>query len=304
MARWHARIALLGFFCLSARAAGGKEPDKNSVHIVFTTECNNYFNWQSIGFVHSFYKAGQPGKLTRLVSCSDADRAKYKDIDVDIPTHFGPSWTFHPTSGDIYSGINKPVVVADWLHVAKPQEDYIIILDADMVMREPLDPVAMGVKPGWAVAAFFGYMKGVANELALRHVKEIVPHNDTFAGPSGRRGDQVGGFTMMLREDLQRMVPYWISYTEAVRADPDAWKYAGDAYALKPGDKCWISEMYGYSFGAAKAGVWHHTDHEAMLYPGYLPSSPTENPNVLHYGLLYDIPHTTFKFDKHWYPRL
>lgn len=71
------------------------------------------------------------------------------------------------------------------------------------------------------MAAYFGYMKGVANELALRHVKEVVPHNDTFAGPTGRRGDQVGGFTMMLREDLQRMVPYWISYTEAVRADPE-----------------------------------------------------------------------------------
>jgi hypothetical protein len=26
---------------------------------------------------------------------------------------------------------------------------------------------------------------------------------------------------MMLKEDLERMVPYWISYTEAVRADPD-----------------------------------------------------------------------------------
>lgn len=44
---------------------------------------------------------------------------------------------------------------------------------------------------GWAVAAFFGYMKGVANELAIRHVKEVVPHNDTLAGPWGRRGDQV-----------------------------------------------------------------------------------------------------------------
>jgi hypothetical protein len=46
------------------------------------------------------------------------------------------------------SGINKPVIVADWLNVAKPEEDYIIILDADMIMRQPLDPVAMGVKPG------------------------------------------------------------------------------------------------------------------------------------------------------------
>ena len=34
-------------------------------------------------------------------------------------------------------------------------------------------------------------MDGVANDLALRHIPEIAPLNDTKAGPSGRRGDQV-----------------------------------------------------------------------------------------------------------------
>jgi hypothetical protein len=57
---------------------------------------------------------------------------------------------------------------------------------------------------GWAVAAFFGYMKGVANELAIRHVKEVVPHNDTLAGPWGRRGDQVG-FSIHIS-------PHWAGY--------------------------------------------------------------------------------------------
>jgi hypothetical protein len=54
------------------------------------------------------------------------------------------------------------------------------------------------LRAGWAVAAFFGYMKGVANELAIRHVKEVVPHNDTLAGPWGRRGDQVGCYISYL----------------------------------------------------------------------------------------------------------
>jgi len=50
-----------------------------------------------------------------------------------------------------------------------------------------------------------------------------------------------------------------------------AWRFAGDSYATKPGDKPWISEMYGYSFGAAKAGVWHVADDSSMIYPGYEP---------------------------------
>jgi hypothetical protein len=31
--------------------------------------------------------------------------------------------------------------------------------------------------------------------------------------------------------------------------------------------------MYGYSFGAAKANVWHKFNQDFMLYPGYTPHS-------------------------------
>lgn len=38
-----------------------------------------------------------------------------------------------------------------------------------------------------------------------------------------------------------------------------------------PHSKPWISEMYGYSFAAAKAGLHHRVNQHAMLYPEYLP---------------------------------
>lgn len=41
------------------------------------------------------------------------------------------------------------------------------------------------------MSAYFGYLKGVVNELALKHVPFVEPRNDTLAGPKGRRGDQV-----------------------------------------------------------------------------------------------------------------
>lgn len=50
-----------------------------------------------------------------------------------------------------------------------------------------------------------------------------------------------------------------------------AWNLTGDVYSTHPGDKPWISEMYGYSFGAAKANVWHRYHTTAMIYPGYQP---------------------------------
>lgn len=51
----------------------------------------------------------------------------------------------------------------------------------------------LGAAPGTAAAGFFGYMVGVHNELALRHIPEVAPRADTLAGPAGRRGDQVRG---------------------------------------------------------------------------------------------------------------
>ena len=48
-----------------------------------------------------------------------------------------------------------------------------------------------------------------------------------------------------------------------------SWNLTGDSYSIHPGDKPWISEMYGYSYGCAMADVWHKVDYSAMLYPGY-----------------------------------
>ena len=162
---------------------------------------------------------------------------------------------------------------------------------------------------------------------------EVAPRNDTLAGPYGRRGDQVGGFFFIHRDDLKRMSTLWLKYTEDVRADdmvnlwgdsgyyiilgryfeyceedphrenvylmsrsPQAYKYSGDVYAIHPGDKPWICEMYGYAYGAAKADAWHKWDTFSMIYPGY---EPHNTPKLMHYGLLFEI--NGYKFDKHWH---
>jgi hypothetical protein len=48
-----------------------------------------------------------------------------------------------------------------------------------------------GAKPGLACAAYFGYMKGVKNALAMKHVPWVLPRNDTRAG--GWRGGRPSG---------------------------------------------------------------------------------------------------------------
>ena len=60
--------------------------------------------------------------------------------------------------------------------------------------------------------------------------------------------DKVGGLLAMHIDDLRALAPMWLSKTEEVRADTAHWStnITGDIYG-----KGWISEMYGYSFGAA-----------------------------------------------------
>jgi hypothetical protein len=156
------------------------------------------------------------------MSCTPEEWASLSEEQRTIvPTHVAPSYTHHPRTGDLYSAYNKPVAVIDWLARTDVKEDYVLIIDADMVMRAPFLPEPAGARPGRAVSAFFSYMKGVNNRLALKHIPEVLPRNDTLAGPMGRRSDQVGGFTLMYTKDLRRVAPLWLKFTEDVRVDPD-----------------------------------------------------------------------------------
>lgn len=83
----------------------------------------------------------------------------------------------------------------------------------------------------------FRYLIGCNNILAKLHTK----HPELC--------DKVGGLLAMHIDDLRALAPLWLSKTEEVREDRAHWatNITGDIYASG-----WISEMYGYSFGAAE----------------------------------------------------
>eukprot|EP00775_Hariotina_reticulata_P010387 gene10387-10545_t len=249
----------------------------------------------------SWRESGQAGPLSKAMCCTPEEAKNYnKKMLGVVKTHIAPSYSVHPKTGDQYPAYNKPEAVIDWVKHVDVAEQYVVVLDSDMLLRRPFITQEFNLSKGWAVGARYDYMIGVNNPLADKHIPEIPRRNDTLAGPIGRRSDKVGGFYFIHRDDLKAVSTLWLKYTEDVRADPDAWRLTGDVYSTKPGDKPWISEMYGYSFGAAKRNVWHHYDEESMLYPGYMPIGV---PRVMHYGLLYSVAYKngTWSWDKHWY---
>ncbi|KAK4804940.1 hypothetical protein SAY86_004757 [Trapa natans] len=253
--------------------------DHPKIHTVFSTECTPYFDWQTVGLMHSFGLSGQPGNITRLLSCTDEDLRNYKGHDL-APTHNVPSMSLHPLTGDWYPAINKPAAVLHWLNHATIDAEFIVILDADMILRGPITPWEFGAARGRPVSTPYDYLIGCDNELAKLHTRH----------PGAC--DKVGGVIIMHIDDLRVFAMHWLHKTEEVRADRAhyAKNITGDIY-----ESGWISEMYGYSFGAAELNLRHLINREILIYPGYVPQ-PGIKYRVFHYGLEFNV--ENWSFDK------
>ena len=118
----------------------------------------------------------------------------------------------------------------DWLKHVDPKEDWVVVLDSDMLLRRHFKPEEFKLDRGWALAAHYDYLKGVDNDLALRHVKDIPPRNDSLAGPPGRRGDRVGGPYFMHKEDLKKVAPLWLEWTKIMRNDMEVRRWGDGAF--------------------------------------------------------------------------
>ncbi|KAK7316133.1 hypothetical protein VNO77_34893 [Canavalia gladiata] len=258
---------------------GARKQPPWRIHTLFSVECQNYFDWQTVGLMNSYRKAKQPGPITRLLSCTDEEKKNYKGMHL-APTFEVPSMSRHPRTGDWYPAINKPAGVLHWLNHNKDAKnvDWVVILDADMIIRGPILPWELGAEKGRPVAAYYGYLIGCDNILAQLHTK----HPELC--------DKVGGLLAFHIDDLRAFAPLWLSKTEEVREDRAHWatNITGDIYG-----KGWISEMYGYSFGAAEIGLRHKINDNLMIYPGYIPREGIE-PILLHYGLPFTVGNWSF----------
>ena len=177
-----------------------------------------------------------------------------------------------------------------WLEAVRPTEEFVALLDTDMLLRAPLDARALGARRGVVVSAEYSYLVGTTTALAERFL-------DAAQRPLAA---QCGGFHIFHRDDMAVIAPLWIEYTRRARAfaHADQEQYLRESFrdwaaasaTLDAGERAvrrkqamWQAEMYGYAFGAAVAGVSHVVRRDTMLYPGYVPHAGIL-PEILHYG--------------------
>lgn len=118
----------------------------------------------------------------------------------------------------------------------------------------------MGPSPGQQS----GRPRGCAHAIGVHGAQHAESRTPCFAaGPFGARASLHAVPHAVLRAAERRA-----HLALAVVVHVQAWNQTGDVYAV-PGEPVWIAEMYGYSFGCSRAGVWHITDPTFQLYPGY-----------------------------------
>ena len=63
----------------------------------------------SVGMAFSFKNSGQKGKITRVMCCTDEEKASYpQDMLTIMDTHVAPSFAFDKKTNDHYAAFNKP----------------------------------------------------------------------------------------------------------------------------------------------------------------------------------------------------
>ena len=272
------------------RMAREGEPARevDDYHYVFSADCKPYMEWQSVALYYSWMAAGAPGQFTRLLSC---DEPNYPYVN-SVPTHVTPLYT-NIDPKDPYSAYNLPGSMMHWTQHNSTDRKWVIKLDADMIIRKPLSVLdGLEAEEGLVAAGIYGYLSGVDNEMAPMFVPaDVVP-----------RLAKVGGWEIFWHGDLVKAAPLWFEYTKRVRQDPRAWwpfKGTGDVYVSRESPRPWISEMYGYVFGTAMAGLRHNVEPSAQLYAGMSPwDQDSFDPFLIHYGLKIEI--GDWVWDKHF----
>lgn len=134
------------------RHMGAKEESEDTIHIIFSTDCSEYQDWQTLVLFHSAVAVEQRGPLSRIASgCSEEKKKEltslYKKLYPHYHIHFTPDFKKDTKTDKKYDFYNKPYGVQHWLNYASPpiREGVVVaLLDPDMILLRPLTTQVRG----------------------------------------------------------------------------------------------------------------------------------------------------------------
>ena len=257
----------------------------DDIHIIYSTDCGEYQDWQSWLLHYSVQKVGQKGPITRLASgCTQEQQDRLVELYQTLPenhrVHFTPDYSIDPKSGERFPYYNKPYSVKHFLAHSDPpvQETVIGLIDPDMILLRRLTPRV--------------------DEVDLKLIRTFHHHDDvrgydpwvTEGHPVAQHYGLGGKWTSW--EDLEHIVQDPFSPALRVENDEATQEYpAGPPYMAHTRDwvkltEKWtnfvqrtftghpgiLAEMYAFSIAAA------HLEMPHTIARGYMVSNPKGAP--------------------------
>jgi len=257
------------------------EKQEEKYHVVFSTDCSFFQDWQTLLIFHTAGNVKQPGAITRIASGCDDSRKKelvslYQKLYPQYGVHFTPDFKTDGKTKKKYDFYNKPYGVHHWLLHAQPKVEsgtIVIIIDPDMIFLRPItsqirgnpaniyvhrfnpqqDVVPERVQAGTPVAQLYGLGAPWAqNHHQHFNRKEICGPGSPCLNTTQRFGEMhysVGPPYLLEKDDLLRLVTSWTDMVPRV-------------YAQYPN---LLAEMYAYSMAAAHENLPHFTLENLMV---------------------------------------
>lgn len=246
-------------------------PEPYDIHVIFSTDCSAFQDWQTLVLFYSAKVVGQKGPVTRIASGCDEDKqryltALYQNLYPKYHVHFTPSYSKDEKTGQNYHFYNKPWGLKHWLENAQPPipDDVIIaLLDPDMIFLRPIttqirgqinnihsrkidkDTILEKISKGNPVGQLYGLGAPWAND---NHPKfnrgKICGEGSPCLKPSQAFGEDhyaVGPPYIAHKDDMIHIASSWTKFVPKV--------YEGYPYLL--------AEMYAYSMAAAHENLPH-----------------------------------------------
>jgi len=264
------------------KAFGGGETLKQ-YHMVFSTSCSPFQDWQSIAFFYFAWKVKQTGTVTRIASgCTDEEAKMLKQVHREQIEVLSSNFKLHITPDFNFSGrtkyFNKPYGLRHWMEnelgypggASEHDDDIIMLLDPDMMLLRPL------------THTFYDYPSWIWRGNDFLETKLEVTHGQPMASMYGFGNswqtsvNKFGNMTYVVGEGSPALK---VSKKEAEQLYPAGPPYLATARDMYSIVQLWtvhvmryydcfsgfMSEMYAYCTAAAHLGLPHQLAKGFMI---------------------------------------
>ena len=262
------------------------EMDVTKYHVIFSTGCSTFQDWQSYIFFYHAWQSGQPGQVTRIASgCNQQDAKILQDLfEKEIKPmqpgrfhlHLTPDFARSAKPGIDFKYFNKPFGVRHWMQNALGYPDkahvhddtIIILLDPDQIIIRPITkyfehsveawrprgrskvPIYQSVEHGQPFGQQYGFGMQWKTKVDINHVCNCTNSRISTMDPAEMQAHySLGPPYIATGRDMYAIATKWTEFVVRIHDDyPHL-----------------LAEMFGYCFAAAHLNLPHRVAHSFMI---------------------------------------